>query len=133
MRQEQIDVALLLPNSFRTAILARLGGARERIGSVTTVAALRQTYKDLSGRKKALLFFRILDDGRVVAEVSAGAGLPRGCVDAVAAWTAAFLAEASRTSEKARAIRVRDATQMMEGELEGVGFYRAFAAASSSA
>ncbi len=32
MRQERIDVALLLPNSLRTAIIARLGGARQRIG-----------------------------------------------------------------------------------------------------
>jgi len=32
MRKERIDVALLLPNSLRTAVIARLGGARERIG-----------------------------------------------------------------------------------------------------
>lgn len=32
MRQERIDIALLLPNSLRTAVLARLGGARQRIG-----------------------------------------------------------------------------------------------------
>ena len=32
MRREHLDVALLLPNSPRTAILARLGGAKQRIG-----------------------------------------------------------------------------------------------------
>jgi heptosyltransferase II len=32
MRQRRIDVALLLPNSLRAAVLARLGGAKERIG-----------------------------------------------------------------------------------------------------
>jgi len=32
MRREQLDVALLLPNSFRTAVVARLGGAKERVG-----------------------------------------------------------------------------------------------------
>jgi len=32
MRQRRIDMALLLPNSFRAAILARLGGAKHRIG-----------------------------------------------------------------------------------------------------
>ncbi len=32
MRRERFDVAILLPNSFRAALLARLGGARERIG-----------------------------------------------------------------------------------------------------
>jgi heptosyltransferase-2 len=32
MRRRRIDFALLLPNSLRTAIVARLGGARERVG-----------------------------------------------------------------------------------------------------
>lgn len=32
MRRERFDVALLLPNSLRAAVLARLGGARERVG-----------------------------------------------------------------------------------------------------
>jgi heptosyltransferase II len=32
LRRERLDVALLLPNSFRTALVARLGGANERIG-----------------------------------------------------------------------------------------------------
>ena len=32
MRREQIDMAVLLPNSMRTAILARMGGAKQRIG-----------------------------------------------------------------------------------------------------
>jgi heptosyltransferase II len=32
MRRERLDVALLLPNSMRTAIVARLGGAKQRIG-----------------------------------------------------------------------------------------------------
>ena len=32
LRREQLDVALLMPNSMRTALVARLGGARERIG-----------------------------------------------------------------------------------------------------
>jgi heptosyltransferase-2 len=32
MRQRRIDTALLLPNSFRAAILARLGGAKHRVG-----------------------------------------------------------------------------------------------------
>jgi len=32
MRKEKLDVALLLPNSMRTAVVARLGGAKERIG-----------------------------------------------------------------------------------------------------
>ncbi len=32
MRHRRIDVALLLPNSLRSAVLARLGGAKQRIG-----------------------------------------------------------------------------------------------------
>ncbi len=32
MRRERFDVVLLLPNSFRTAVLAWLGGAKQRIG-----------------------------------------------------------------------------------------------------
>ncbi len=34
LRQERIDLAILLPNSWRTALLARFGGARERLGYV---------------------------------------------------------------------------------------------------
>lgn len=32
MRSRRIDLAVLLPNSLRTAVLARVGGARQRIG-----------------------------------------------------------------------------------------------------
>jgi heptosyltransferase-2 len=32
MRERRIDIALLLPNSLRAAVLARLGGAKQRIG-----------------------------------------------------------------------------------------------------
>jgi heptosyltransferase-2 len=32
IRHERMDIALLLPNSVRTALVARLGGAKERIG-----------------------------------------------------------------------------------------------------
>jgi heptosyltransferase-2 len=32
LRRRKIDLAVLLPNSFRTALLARLGGCRRRIG-----------------------------------------------------------------------------------------------------
>ena len=34
MRRERCDLAILLPNSFQTALLAWLGGARQRIGYV---------------------------------------------------------------------------------------------------
>ena len=34
LRRERFDLLLLLPNSFRVAVLARLGGAKERIGYV---------------------------------------------------------------------------------------------------
>jgi heptosyltransferase II len=34
MRQERFDMAVLLPNSFRTAMIAWLGGAKQRIGYV---------------------------------------------------------------------------------------------------
>ncbi len=32
MRRQRIDIALLLPNSLRSAVVARLGGAKQRIG-----------------------------------------------------------------------------------------------------
>lgn len=32
LRQERFDMALLLPNSMRTALVARLGGVRQRVG-----------------------------------------------------------------------------------------------------
>lgn len=32
LRAERLDLAVLLPNSFRTAMLARLGGAKRRVG-----------------------------------------------------------------------------------------------------
>jgi len=34
LRQERFDLAILLPNSWRTALMARFGGARDRLGYV---------------------------------------------------------------------------------------------------
>jgi len=44
----------------------------------------------------------------------------------MAAWTADFLSAAGEVVDRVGAIRLRQATRMMEAELEKVGFYAAF-------
>lgn len=54
LRAERIDLAVLLPNSFRTALLAHLGGAKQRVGYVRYLRGPLLTTKLLpprAGRK----------------------------------------------------------------------------------
>ena len=56
LRREQIDLALLLPNSWRTALLARFGGARDRLGYVRGGRGIllnRKLYPPRSGKQLA--------------------------------------------------------------------------------
>lgn len=99
--------------------------ARDSLGSVMTVALLRRTHRRMVRERESLRAFRIAEDGRVTADAAAGASVPRDAVGAVAAWAAAFLSEAAGLVEKVGAIRIRQATRMMEGDLEAIGFYEA--------
>jgi heptosyltransferase II len=45
MRRERCDLAILLPNSFQTAVLAWLGGARQRVGYARAGRSLLLTRK----------------------------------------------------------------------------------------
>jgi hypothetical protein len=62
-----------------------------------------------------------------------GTALSPAAVAAVAAWVAVFLTEAVALSEGAKRIHVRQATHMMELELEQIGFYAALTAAAGRA
>jgi heptosyltransferase-2 len=56
LRPERIDLALLLPNSWRTALLARFGGARDRLGYVRGGRGIllnRKLYPPRSGKRLA--------------------------------------------------------------------------------
>lgn len=98
--------------------------ARDLLGSVMTVAILRRTLNRLIREHETLRAFRVSADGRVVVDreraVLSGAAVP-----AVAAWVSAFLSEAGALAEKAGKIKVRQATRMMEADLERIGFYAA--------
>ena len=107
---------------------------RDHLGAVMTLALVRSSFKRVQARRPAIRSFRVADDGRIVPAGAAGspALLPAASVEAVADWTADFLASAGEVVDKAGAIRLRQATRMMEAELEKVGFYAAFDAIVSS-
>jgi len=98
---------------------------RDHLGGVMTLALLRGSLKRASRHRPALRSFRVAEDGRVVPATSEAA-LPAAAVEAVAAWTADLLSSAGEVVERAGAIRLRQATRMMEAELERIGFYAAF-------
>jgi CheY-like chemotaxis protein len=98
---------------------------RDHVGAVMTVALLRASHKRAAARRPAVRSFRVAEDGRVVPS-SIETLLPPAAVEAVAAWTADFLSSAGELVDRAGAIRLRQATRMMEAELEKVGFYSAF-------
>lgn len=98
--------------------------ARDLLGAVMTVALLRRTHKRAAQDYDVLRELRLGPDGRVTID-PARAALPPVAVRAVAAWLRAFLEESGAMVEKAGKIRVRQATRMMENDLERLGFYTA--------
>jgi hypothetical protein len=104
---------------------------RDHLGAVMTLAMLRGSMRRASRNRPALRSFRVAEDGRVVPATSEAA-LPAAAVEAVAAWTADLLSSAGEVVERAGAIRLRQATRMMEAELERIGFYAAFDAVVSA-
>jgi CheY-like chemotaxis protein len=99
---------------------------RDHLGAVMTVAQLRGSYRRVASRRPAVRSFRVAEDGRVIPAPKTEGSLPPAAVEAVAAWTADFLSSAGELVNRAGAIRLRQATRMMEAELEKVGFYAAF-------
>lgn len=104
---------------------------RDHLGAVMTVALLRASFKRVATRRPAVRSFRVAEDGRVIPS-SLEALLPPAAVEAVAAWTADFLSSAGEVVDRAGGIRLRQATRMMEAELEKVGFYAAFDAVAAT-
>ena len=98
---------------------------RDHVGAVMTLALLRASFRRVRTRRPAVRSFRVVEDGRIVP-AAAEALVPPAAVEAVAAWTADFLTSAGEVVDKAGAIRLRQATRMMESELEKIGFYAAF-------
>jgi hypothetical protein len=102
--------------------------ARGYLGGVTAVALLRRTHKRLSAEHPVLRPFQAGENGRVTSELQ-GPADARELVEATALWAAAFLAETGLKVEKTGGLSMRRVTRMIEGELEGAGFYSAFDAA----
>jgi hypothetical protein len=98
---------------------------RDHLGAVMTLAQLRSSLRRAARSRPALRSFRVAEDGRVVPATSEPS-LSAPAVEAVAAWTADFLSSAGEIVDRAGAIRLRQATRMMEAELERIGFYAAF-------
>jgi CheY-like chemotaxis protein len=98
---------------------------RDHLGAVMTLALLRGSLRRAAGSRTALRSFRVAEDGRVVPATTEES-LPAAAVEAVAAWTADFLSSAGEIVDRAGGIRLRQATRMMEAELERIGFYAAF-------
>lgn len=100
---------------------------RDLLGSVMTAALLRRTWTRLLKDHESLRSLRVAADGRVLVDHERAA-LPASAVPAVAGWVTCFLAEASALAEKAGKVRIRQATRMMESDLERIGFYAALGA-----
>ncbi len=116
---QSVDGALL---AWAVSFIAEQ--TRDLLGSVMTAALLRRTWTRLARDHDCLRSLRVAGDGRVVANHEQPA-LPASAIPAVAGWVASFLAEAGALVEKAGKVRIRQATKMMEAELERVGFYAA--------
>ena len=99
---------------------------RDHLGAVMTLALLRGSLRRAARSRPALRSFRVAEDGRVVPATARGARCRAAAVEAVAAWTADFLSSAGEIVDRAGGIRLRQATRMMEAELERIGFYAAF-------
>ena len=98
---------------------------RLQIGNVMVAALLRSTLRTEIARHPVLRHFTVAQDGNITplpdapsSAISSGAA-----VGAVAAWTTAFLQASGGIVEKADAVPVRDATRLLEEELERCHFY----------
>jgi hypothetical protein len=112
--------------------------ARERIGLVPTVGLLRQSRRELHSVHAALGSFDVEEGGRIRVRVAdkgsarttlSGWRLPKGTVEAVAAWALVFRAEVNLLAGPPRLPSVRRATRMLAQELQAMGFYAALAEA----
>lgn len=102
---------------------------RDLLGTVMTTTLLRRTRSRVGRQRPLLEGFAVASDGRVSVAPEA-ASLQPAAVAAVAAWMSECLSEATEIAEGASRIRVRQATHLMESELDGVGFYAALSAAA---
>jgi DNA-binding response OmpR family regulator len=110
--------------------------ARERIGLVPAVGLLRQSRRELVAAHAALARFEVDEGGRIRIHVDDAAAarttlsgwrLPKGAVEAVAAWSLVFRAEVNLLAGPPRLPSVRRATRMLARELDEMGFYAALA------
>jgi DNA-binding response OmpR family regulator len=99
--------------------------ARTHLGAVIAVALLRRTHKRLIKERELLRFFKVSEEGRVVPYLADRSRVPQEAVEAMAAWTLAFLEEAGGMVDNAAGIRIRQVTRMMGDDLAAIGFYAA--------
>jgi hypothetical protein len=98
---------------------------RAYIGSQAVLGLLRRSHGATAQDRRILRSFHIRNDGIVWCDRGA-TSVPHEGVAAVAAWASELLADAARSSERARDLRVRQLTRPMSEELERLGFYGAF-------
>lgn len=117
------------------------GLAADRLGSLHALALLRRALRRSREGHSALREFRIEDDGTVTLEAVeendkrrtlSGWRLPKGAVEGIAAWAAAFLVDAAPFIGTPRLPGIREATRMRVVELEAMGFYEAVPQADKS-
>jgi hypothetical protein len=99
---------------------------RPHVGAEALLGLLRRSHAARSQDRALLHSFYIRSDGTVLSDRGRGSRLPHDAVLAVAAWAAELLTDASRVSDRARNVRIRQVTRPVSDELERVGFYTAF-------
>jgi CheY-like chemotaxis protein len=99
---------------------------RPHVGAEALLGLLRRSHAARSHDRGILHSFYIRSDGTVLSDRGRGSRLPHDAVVAVASWAAELLTDASRMSDRARNVRIRQVTRPVSDELERLGFYTAF-------
>jgi len=99
---------------------------RPHVGAEALLGLLRRSHAARSHDRGILHSFYVRSDGTVLSDRGRGSRLPHDAVVAVASWAAELLTDASRMSERARNVRIRQVTRPVSDELDRLGFYTAF-------
>ncbi len=96
-----------------------------QIGGPAALGLLRRSLAVTFQVRRILHCFHIRPDGSVWCDRSA-TGVPHDALAAVAAWAWELILDAGHSSDCSRDLDVRELTEPVAGELERIGFYRAF-------
>jgi CheY-like chemotaxis protein len=117
-QNRNVDPALLA-----WALSALAQQAETEAGTEEAERALRATHERLALSEDLLRAFDVTANARVVVAPGYHGRMPRRAVSAVAAWSAAFAAEAMQVPEASVLEPIRQATGRRGLELERLGFY----------